>query len=151
MDERVEVLIVGGGVIGTSLAWALAARGVGGVVVLDLDLAGVYASSELNAGGARATWWQPVNIETCKLTLDFFREHQQEFGFRDLGYLTGQTLPLRKALEIPEREIIERTLRSHNWNRQETAAALMINRTTLFNKMRKYDLLGTRRHEQSPI
>ncbi len=54
----------------------------------------------------------------------------------------GQTLPLRKALEIPEREIIERTLRSHNWNRQETAAALMINRTTLFNKMRKYGLLG---------
>ena len=56
----------------------------------------------------------------------------------------GQTLPLRKALEIPEREIIERTLRSHNWNRQETAAALMINRTTLFNKMRKYNLLGQR-------
>ncbi len=56
----------------------------------------------------------------------------------------GQTLPLRKALEIPEREIIERTLRSHNWNRQETAAALMINRTTLFNKMRKYGLLGQR-------
>jgi DNA-binding NtrC family response regulator len=54
----------------------------------------------------------------------------------------GQTLPLRKALEIPEREIIERTLRNHNWNRQETAAALMINRTTLFNKMRKYGLLG---------
>lgn len=56
----------------------------------------------------------------------------------------GETLPLRKALEIPEREIIERTLRSHGFNRQETAAALMINRTTLFNKMRKYGLLGTR-------
>jgi len=56
----------------------------------------------------------------------------------------GQTMPLRKALEIPEREIIERTLESHNWNRQETAAALMINRTTLFNKMRKYGLLGRR-------
>ena len=60
----------------------------------------------------------------------------------------GQTLPLRKALEIPEREIIERTLRSHNWNRQETAAALMINRTTLFNKMRKYGLLGVRSHQR---
>jgi len=60
----------------------------------------------------------------------------------------GQTLPLRKALEIPEREIIERTLRSHNWNRQETAAALMINRTTLFNKMRKYGLLGLRSHQR---
>jgi two-component system response regulator HydG len=53
----------------------------------------------------------------------------------------GRTLPLKKALEIPEREIIERTLRSHGWNRQETAAALMINRTTLFNKMRKHGLL----------
>jgi len=61
----------------------------------------------------------------------------------------GQTLPLRKALEIPEREIIERTLRSHNWNRQETAAALMINRTTLFNKMRKYSLLGAKAEQQS--
>jgi len=61
----------------------------------------------------------------------------------------GQTLPLRKALEIPEREIIERTLRSHGWNRQETAAALMINRTTLFNKMRKYELLGSKSEQQS--
>ncbi|MDA1195425.1 MAG: sigma-54 dependent transcriptional regulator [Planctomycetota bacterium] len=60
----------------------------------------------------------------------------------------GQTLPLRKALEIPEREIIERTLRSHGWNRQETAAALVINRTTLFNKMRKYGLLGAKTEQQ---
>ena len=53
-------------------------------------------------------------------------------------------LPLKRALEIPEREIIERTLRSHDWNRQRTAQALDINRTTLFNKMRKYGLLGGR-------
>jgi DNA-binding NtrC family response regulator len=53
-------------------------------------------------------------------------------------------LPLKRALEIPEREIIERTLRAHEWNRQRTARALDINRTTLFNKMRKYGLLGGR-------
>ena len=57
--------------------------------VVDLDLACVYASSELNAGGARATWWQPVNVEACRLTLDFFREHADEFGFRELGYREG--------------------------------------------------------------
>jgi DNA-binding NtrC family response regulator len=56
----------------------------------------------------------------------------------------NRTLPLKRALEIPEREIIERTLRTHNWNRQRTAQALDINRTTLFNKMRKYGLLGHR-------
>jgi sarcosine oxidase subunit beta len=58
-----------------------------GIVVVDLDLAGLYASSELNAGGARATWWQPVNVESCLATLDFFRAHAEEFGFRERGYL----------------------------------------------------------------
>ena len=55
-----------------------------------------------------------------------------------------RALALKRALEIPEREIIERTLRAHDWNRQRTASALAINRTTLFNKMRKYGLLGGR-------
>ena len=87
VGDRANVLIAGGGIIGTSTAWALARRGVDGIVVVDLDLAGVYASSELNAGGARATWWQPVNIETCRGTLDFFLEHREAFGFRDVGYL----------------------------------------------------------------
>ena len=87
MSERAGVLIVGGGIIGTALAWALAERGLRDVLVVDLDLAGVYASSELNAGGARATWWQPVNVEACRLTLDFFRRHAGEFGFRERGYL----------------------------------------------------------------
>ena len=87
MDTHADVLIVGGGVVGSGLAWALAERGVQGVAVVDLDLAGVYASSELNAGGARATWWQPVNIDACRLTLDFFRAHAEAFSFEERGYL----------------------------------------------------------------
>jgi len=85
--ERTQVLIAGGGIIGTSIACALVERGVRDVCVIDLDLAGRYASSELNAGGARATWWQETNIATCRDTLAFFREYAQEFGFRPWGYL----------------------------------------------------------------
>jgi sarcosine oxidase subunit beta len=85
--ERAEVLIAGGGIIGCAIAWALARRGVGGVVVVDVDQAGIYSSSELNAGGARATWWQPVNIAACATTLEFFRTHRDELGFREHGYL----------------------------------------------------------------
>ncbi len=85
--ERVNVLIAGGGVIGSALAFWLAKRGVSDIQVVDLDLAGIYASSELNAGGARATWWQSVNVETCKMTLDFFRSQRALFGFRESGYL----------------------------------------------------------------
>ena len=49
-------------------------------------------------------------------------------------------LPLKEALEGPEREIIERALRSSGWNRQKTAEMLQVNRSTLFKKMRKYKL-----------
>jgi DNA-binding NtrC family response regulator len=49
-------------------------------------------------------------------------------------------MPLEKALEEPERRIIERALRRNNYNRNSTAAELDINRTTLYKKMRKYQL-----------
>jgi DNA-binding NtrC family response regulator len=54
----------------------------------------------------------------------------------------GPVLPLREALAIPEKRIIERALARLRGNRKETAAALGINRSTLFNKMRRYGLLG---------
>jgi transcriptional regulator of acetoin/glycerol metabolism len=58
----------------------------------------------------------------------------------------GRTvMPLKKALEGPEKEIIAATLASVNWNRQKAARLLDINRATLFNKMRKYGLLEIKR------
>jgi DNA-binding NtrC family response regulator len=53
----------------------------------------------------------------------------------------AETLPLREALEIPEREIIRRALERNGGNRKATAEMLNVNRTTLFNKMRKYRLM----------
>jgi len=49
--------------------------------------------------------------------------------------------PLKQALEGPERQIIMRALEIHAGNRNETAEMLQINRTTLFNKMKKYGLM----------
>ena len=51
-----------------------------------------------------------------------------------------QPMPLERALEGPERRIIERALKRNNYNRQSTARELNINRTTLYKKMRKYRL-----------
>ncbi|MBN2211740.1 MAG: hypothetical protein JW709_10140, partial [Sedimentisphaerales bacterium] len=53
---------------------------------------------------------------------------------------TYKPMTLRDALEEPEKRIIEMSLRRHNWNRQETAEALGINRTTLYKKMKYYNL-----------
>jgi DNA-binding NtrC family response regulator len=47
---------------------------------------------------------------------------------------------LKKALEDPERRIIEAALKANHWNRQLTAELLEINRTTLYKKMKRYGL-----------
>jgi DNA-binding NtrC family response regulator len=47
---------------------------------------------------------------------------------------------LKDAMTSPERQIIMRTLEENNWNRNATADALGINRTTLYKKMKKLGL-----------
>jgi len=80
-------VVIGAGVAGSAVAMHLAELGAEDVIVVDPDLAGTRSSSELNAGGVRATWWRRVNIELCAVTIAFFRDHAAEVGFRPLGYL----------------------------------------------------------------
>ncbi len=47
---------------------------------------------------------------------------------------------LKQAMEEPERQFIRATLVANNWNRQNTAKALQINRTTLYKKMKRNGL-----------
>ena len=47
---------------------------------------------------------------------------------------------LKSALSHPERQIILEALEVNGWNRQETARMLGINRTTLYKKMKKFDI-----------
>jgi DNA-binding NtrC family response regulator len=53
-------------------------------------------------------------------------------GYRGIG--------LKQALAEPEKAILRAALESHGWNRQDTAAALGINRITLYKKMKRYGL-----------
>ena len=56
---------------------------------------------------------------------------------------------LKEAMEAPERQIILAMLDSNNWNRNETADALGINRTTLYKKMKRLGLEEERRGARS--
>ncbi len=60
-----------------------------------------------------------------------------------LEWLTDITrvVPLKEALAGPEKLLIERALAHHDGRRDRAAQDLGINRSTLFNKMRKYGLL----------
>lgn len=49
-------------------------------------------------------------------------------------------MPLADALKEPEKQIILAALEANDWNRQQTADVLGINRTTLYKKIKQYDL-----------
>jgi len=48
--------------------------------------------------------------------------------------------PLREVMQEPEREMVIAALEENDWNRNKAASSLGINRTTLYNKMKKYKI-----------
>jgi two-component system response regulator HydG len=52
---------------------------------------------------------------------------------------------LKDALKNPEKDIIIKALDLADWNRNDAARNLGINRTTLYKKMLKYGLLKQRK------
>ncbi len=98
---------------------------------------------ELENAIERAT----VLCRKVQIDLDDLPEPIQRSGGRPspapAGDLTGNLATpqtLKRALEAPERAIITAALERNNWNRQATANELEINRTTLYKKMRRYEL-----------
>jgi sarcosine oxidase subunit beta len=105
--RRYDVVLIGGGVIGSSVAMALGERGLK-TAVLDIDLGGRLSSSEKNAGGVRATWWQPVNITLCRASIKYYESVREEVGFRQRGYLwlyDAETWPKAQAHLGLQREL----------------------------------------------
>ncbi|TWD81437.1 sarcosine oxidase subunit beta [Kribbella amoyensis] len=90
LPARAEVVIVGGGVMGTSIAFHLAEAGVEGVVLLERDALGSGSTSKA-AGGVRANFSDEVNIALGTRSLaafaDFGRRPGQEIDLHQVGYL----------------------------------------------------------------
>jgi len=62
----------------------------------------------------------------------------------EAGQPAGPVLPLRTALEGQEKRILAQALAACGGNRERAAKLLAINRSTLFHKLRKHGLRGTR-------
>jgi sarcosine oxidase subunit beta len=109
-SERYDVILIGAGIVGSSAAMGLAERGLK-TLALDIDLSGRLSSSEKNAGGVRATWWQRVNIALCRASIEYYESIRGEIGFRQKGYLwlydeatwprALEHLPLQRELGHP--------------------------------------------------
>ena len=85
--HSIETLIIGGGVAGASLACSLAERGQGaGVAIADVDVFGKFCSSELNGGGVRCTFAEPINIRISLASTRYYLQHTKKLDFRQRGY-----------------------------------------------------------------
>jgi sarcosine oxidase subunit beta len=86
-----SVVIVGAGVIGSSIAYHLASRGVGGVVVIDRGSKPGTGSTPLATGGFRAQFTNPADIALSLLSrgklIRFEEEIGVDSGYRPYGYL----------------------------------------------------------------
>lgn len=90
LPARCEIAIVGAGIMGLSIAYQLAKRGLTNVVVIDRGyLAG--GASGRNGGGVRAQWSTEFNIRLMRRSIELCREFSTELGvnvwFRQGGYL----------------------------------------------------------------
>jgi sarcosine oxidase, subunit beta len=80
------IVILGGGVAGAALAWALTARGRADVVVFDPLPIG-SGSTARAFGGFRTQQGSPLNVALSLASRPFFDARADRIGFRPVGYL----------------------------------------------------------------
>jgi sarcosine oxidase subunit beta len=85
-----DIVIIGAGAIGCSIAYHLALRGARDVVVLERDMVGAGSTSKA-AGGIRVQFGTRVEIEFSLRSIEFFTRFEEEMGvpcdYRQEGYL----------------------------------------------------------------
>jgi glycine/D-amino acid oxidase-like deaminating enzyme len=83
--EGYDIVIVGGGAIGSSIAYALtAAAGFHGtVLVVERDPSYRHASSALSASGIRQQFSAPINIRISQYGIEFFRRASELLACAD--------------------------------------------------------------------
>ena len=85
-----SVVIIGGGVVGCSIAYQLAHRGVRDVVVLERETVGSGTTSKA-AGGIRGQFSTETEIRFSLESLEVLKRFEEEFGidpgFKQIGYL----------------------------------------------------------------
>jgi len=79
-------------------------------------------------------WILPQDLPTHLRSVQTDSETSPELNFTSSN-------SLKNSLNIPERQIILNALEANQWSRNLTAESLGINRTTLYKKMKKFQLI----------
>ncbi len=86
-----DVVIIGGGIVGSSIAWHLAAAGCRSVLVVERESALGKGSTGKSMGGVRAQFSTKVNIQMSLYSIPFYASFEERLGhpcdYRPQGYL----------------------------------------------------------------
>jgi len=89
--QRGEVVIIGGGIVGISMAYWLAKKGVSPIYLLERDIMLGTGSTERSAGGIRAQFSAEINVRLMIEGIRFYEGFKREIGgepeFVQAGYL----------------------------------------------------------------
>ena len=99
-----DVVIVGGGIVGASIAWHLTEAGCRNVLILERETHQGKGSTGKSMGGVRAQFSTKPNIQMSLYSVPFYAAFEERLGhpsgYRPQGYLFLATLP--KHLEYLE-------------------------------------------------
>jgi sarcosine oxidase subunit beta len=105
MTETADIVIIGAGIVGCSIAYHLAVQGTAKIVVVEKDLICSGATGK-SAGGIRQQFATEVNVQLSLESLQMFHRMREELGidpeFRQVGYLFMATTP--KELNLFRRQ-----------------------------------------------
>jgi sarcosine oxidase subunit beta len=91
MNETADVVIIGSGIVGSSVAYHLAEQGCTNVLVIEREAHQGKGSTGKSMGGVRAQFSTPVNIQMSRYSIDFFSRFDEVIGhpadYRAHGYL----------------------------------------------------------------
>src|SRR3954467_678266 len=89
--QSADVIIVGGGIVGSSIAYHLTAAGCRNVLVLERETHTGKGSTGKSMGGVRAQFSTPVNIQMSLYSIPFYAAFDNVMGhpagYRPQGYL----------------------------------------------------------------
>ncbi|HEX8369933.1 MAG TPA: FAD-dependent oxidoreductase [Pyrinomonadaceae bacterium] len=89
--KKSEIVIIGGGVVGASVAYHLTARGARDVLILERESAQGRGSTGKATGGVRAQFETDINIKMSLYSLEFFGNFNEitgvDCGYEPRGYL----------------------------------------------------------------
>ncbi len=86
-----EVIIIGAGIVGASIAHHLSLAGTHDVVLLERESHTGKGSTGKSMGGVRAQFATEPNIRMSMHSIRYFRDHAEETGYRPQGYLFAAT------------------------------------------------------------